>query len=133
VGYVLALVAVLALNSYLLLAERFYARRTLRAIAVIAGNAVLVIFLSRLCSPFLITPSVASLAAMGLISSPTYQRKRAVALLAFALLVAVAAPWIAESAGLIAPTMSLHDSLVLHPPLLDVSETARFAVLALYL
>jgi serine/threonine-protein kinase len=133
VGYILAFVAILAINSYLLLAKWLFAYRTTRAILVIAGNASIVFFLSRLCSPFLITPSVAALAAMALISSPTYQKARAVIVLAVSLLAAVMLPWAAEAAGVLAPTMQLDHDLVLHPPLLDVSPFARVMVLALHL
>jgi serine/threonine-protein kinase len=132
-GYLAALLSILALNIYLLLDPRFYKNLKTRAFYIVLGNSAMVAILARMASPFLIAPSVAALGTMALVFSPTYQRMRGVALLAISMGAAVLVPWLLEALDVLEPTLSLTaDGLAITPPLLDVGDPAKVAVLVLY-
>jgi serine/threonine-protein kinase len=129
-GYLGALVLVLALNVWLLLYEGFFSNIKARAVKIVLGNALLVALLARMSSPFVIAPSVAALATMALISSPTYSRPRAAVVLALTMSVAVLVPWILEATGVLSPTNTFFaDGLVMSPPILGVGDVGKYAVL----
>ncbi len=122
--YVLATLALPAASALLLWKLTPIAPRTCYRILV-AISALLIALAARICSPFIVTPVVAAVATVGMMSGPTFSR-REVAIMAGMLCTAAVVPYAAEIAGLVTPTLAnghavlafsaplFHDPLVAH-------------------
>jgi hypothetical protein len=74
--------------------------------ALIAFNALSVAVLARVFSPALVAPAIAGLVASSLATHPRVE-KRALLVLAGSLIAAITLPMLAESLGLVSPTMEV--------------------------
>jgi serine/threonine-protein kinase len=78
-----------------------------RLVFVIVGNAVQVLILARLFSPFLLAPGAAALTIAVMLGSPAYRRPPTVALLLATMALAIIGPWVGELLGLVDRTLAL--------------------------
>jgi len=133
IGYIAALCGAVALNLAFLLPVWSYGNLTTRAIRLALSNALLIVLLARMTSPFFIAPVVAVLAATGLVFSPTYRGPKAAAMIGVVLILAVLIPWFAELGGLLSPTSHfIETGLVLEAPMFGKSPITRHAMLVIY-
>ncbi len=107
-----------------------------RLVLVIAGNAMLVAMLSRMFSPFLVAPGVASLTVAIMLGSPAYRRRPTAILLVVMMTFAMLGPWAAELLGwtdrttVFVPGLRVVSSMIVPDPLGSaVGLTAFVAVL----
>jgi serine/threonine-protein kinase len=128
-GYLAVLAAALAANGIASF-YNLYAARPRIGLAVI-GNAITVGLVAVMFSPILIAPGVAAVLGMAMVVIPRLSRLNSAAAVTLLMIAGVLVPWVAELAGLAAPTLStLGDGqgIALHAPALRGSELAVIVV-----
>ena len=117
--YLFAVTGVVLVNLALCLwgsSKRTYGREGLLAV----GNAVLLVVVSRMFTPFLIAPGLAAMSAMAILFTPTTSRLTTAAGMCVISWAAVLVPWFLEWAGVLSVTTTVDE----HGILMRVAGTA---------
>jgi hypothetical protein len=131
-GSAIGMLVLVALNIGLL-AVHGYTQVRLHEIWFVIGNALLIGFVARISSPFLLAPGIAALTATALAMSPTYLAAPIVNTMIGCLVAAILLPWIAEWVGWITPTTTIvSDGILLQAPSFRVREGGQLMLLVFY-
>jgi hypothetical protein len=131
--YVLAFVAVLALNIGFAWVRTRTGSRHRDFWTAIVANALLIAVVARMFSPLIIGPGVAAATVMAMIPNPAIRPPRFAGVVTIVMVIAVLVPWLAEYAGVLSRTMwTENDLLLVHSPALEMHGFAVQFGLTIY-
>ncbi len=130
--YTYALGAILLANTVLVVTV--LVTRTPRPGLVVVGNALVIVVVSRMFSPFLIAPGVAALLAMAMVLTPRFSWLGSSISVAVFMIAATLAPLVLERTGVLSSTVSMTgDELVFRAPAMAGGEGPTLLVGSLYI
>jgi hypothetical protein len=120
-------VVLIAVTYYVSRSQAVNASWTWAKLVGLAGNAVAIAVVARMFTTFVVAPGIAVMTALLLFRSPTF-RGRWMPITVAALSLGVVGPFLAELAGVIAPTYRFADgSVILTSPAMTMEEVPVLA------